>query len=89
MHRRFARWVFRNLLWDAAGTSRQGFARALWATRKLILAALISATLDWAEWTHHHPPDMGFIVVAHFVIAVAVVAIVVYARQLLPHSTGP
>lgn len=85
LHRRFAGWIFHNLLWDPAGTAREGFRKGLWATRKLHLAIVLSALLDWFEWTHHHPPDMAFVALVHFVFTLALVALVVWVRQGFGH----
>ena len=78
IHRRFAGWIFHNLLWDTAGTARAGLLKGLWATRKLLLTVVLSALLDWLEWTHHHPPDMALVALIHFVFAQALVALGVY-----------
>ena len=78
LHRRITSWIFNNLIWDPTGTARTGFRRGLWATRKLILAIVLSALLDWLEWTHHHPPDMALVALVHFVFALALVALGVY-----------
>ena len=78
LHRRITGWILHNLLWDPAGTARQGFRKGLWATRKLILAVVLSALLDWFEWARHHPPDMAFVALLHFVVVLALVALGVY-----------
>jgi len=77
LHRRITGWIFGNLIWDPAGTARQGFRKGLWATRKLTLAVVLSALLDWFEWAHHHPPDMAFVALVHFVVVLALIALVV------------
>jgi hypothetical protein len=81
LHRRITSWIFNNLIWDPAGTAREGFLKGLWATRKLILAIVGSALLDWLEWREHHPPDMVLVALVHFVFALALVAFVVYIWQ--------
>jgi len=78
LHRRITGWIFNNLIWDPAGTARTGFRKGLWAMRKLSLAIVLSALLDWLEWTHHHPPDMPLVALVHFVFALALVALGVY-----------
>ena len=67
-----------HVLWDTTGTPREGFRRAMWATRKLSIVVAIAALLTWVEWVEHHPPDIVVVVLLHFVFAFAAVALVVY-----------
>ncbi len=81
VHRKIGRWILHHLLWDPAGSEREGFWRALWAMRKPLIALAGSAALDWMEWVEHHPPEMAIIVVIHFVFVLAAIALVVYVWQ--------
>ena len=76
-------WIFDNLLWDTAGAAPEGFRRAPWATRKLLIALAGSALLTWWEWVKHHPPEIVIAAVIHFVFMLALMALVIFARQRL------
>ena len=78
---KIARWIFDHLLWDTTGAGPQGFWRGFWATRKLLIALLLSAALDWMEWVEHHPPQMAVVAMVHVVLALAVIALCVYVWQ--------
>jgi hypothetical protein len=86
LHRKIARWIIDHLLWDPTGTSREGFVRALWATRKLSIAILGSALLDWREWVTHHPPEIVLIAFIHFAFVLAAIALVVRIGQWFSRS---
>jgi hypothetical protein len=86
IHRKIALWIFHHLLWDPAGAGPEGFWRALWAMRKLLIALAGSAALDWMEWVEHHPPEMAIVVVIHFVFVLAAIGLVVYVWQSVMRS---
>jgi hypothetical protein len=75
------RWIIDNLLWDTSGTARKGIWRALWATRKLLVAVVVAALLTWAEWVEHHPPEIALAALIHFVFVLAVIALITYVGR--------
>jgi hypothetical protein len=77
IHRKIARWMIDHLLWDTAGTTREGFLRGLWATRKLLAAMAGAALLTWLEWVEHHPPEIAIVALIHFVFVLAAIALIV------------
>jgi hypothetical protein len=81
IRRTITRWIIDHLLWDTSGTAREGFVRWLWATRKLSIAILGSALLDWREWVEHHPPEIVLIAFIHFAFVLAAIALVVRIGQ--------
>jgi hypothetical protein len=78
MHRKIPRWIIDNLLWDTAGTAREGIWGWLWATRKFLGAAAGAAVLTWWEWVEHHPPEIAVVAVIHFVFVLAAIACAVH-----------
>ena len=88
LHKRITGWIFDHLLWDAAGSGRQGFWGGLWATRKLVTALALSAFLTWREWVEHHPPETAIVELIHFVFVLAVIALFVYIGQLFSRRGG-
>jgi len=89
IYRRLALWIFNHLLWDSASPSHGRLWPALWATRKLLAAVALSSLLTWRELVEHHPPDVAFIVIMHFVFVLAVIALFVYIGQWFSHRTSP
>ena len=81
--RKILRWMLDHMLWDTAGAAGRGFLPGLWATRKLLIAFAGSAVLTWWEWVEHHPPDMVFVAIIHFVFVFLLVALLVYLGQWL------
>lgn len=79
--RRAGSWVRLHLLWDTTDTTPQGFRKAMWATRKVIVAIMGAALLTWLEWIEHHPPQIVIIALIHFVFVFAVIGLVVYVGQ--------
>ena len=78
---RITRWIFDNLVWDTTGSAREGILRGLWATRKMSAAIVGATLLTWLEWEKHHPPDIGFVELVHFVFVLAVIGLLVFACQ--------
>jgi hypothetical protein len=85
--RKSTRWIFDHLLWDTTGTTRGGFWRGLWATRKLLVAVVGSALLTWWGWVEHHPPEIVIVALIHFVFAA--IALVVYVGQWFSDKKSP
>ena len=81
MFRKIAQWIVDHLLWDTGGAAGTGFRQGLWATRKLLVAVALSAVLTWREWVEHHPPEIAIVAVMHFVIVLAVIALLVCTAQ--------
>jgi hypothetical protein len=75
------RWIIEHLIWDTTGSARKGLGRALWATRKVIVAVVLSALLTWREWVEHHPPAIAIVAPIHFLFVLAAIALVVYIWQ--------
>lgn len=75
------RWIFDHLLWDTAGTAREGFWKWVWAARKVFGALAGSALLDRLEWIEHHPPQMVVVALIHFVLVLAAIALFVPIGQ--------
>ncbi len=48
------------------------------AARYALIAAAGSVALDWWEWKLHHPPNMVFVAIIHFVFLLIVTAAVCY-----------
>jgi hypothetical protein len=86
---RFTKWIFDHLLWDTAGTARHGFLRALWATRKILIALAGSAVMTWWFWIEHHPSEIVTVALIHFVFVLAVIAFLVYLAQRLSSKKLP
>ena len=81
----WASWFFHHLIWDPAGTSREGLWRGVWGMRKLLIAFAGSGVLTWLEWEEHHPPFIVIVELLHFVFVLAFVAVVVVVRQRFSH----
>jgi hypothetical protein len=77
IHRKITRWIIDHLLWDTAGTAREGFLGGLWAARKLLVAVAGAVLLTWREWVEHHPPEIAVVALIHFVFVLAAIALVV------------
>jgi hypothetical protein len=87
--RKITRWIFDHLLWDTAGTAREGFWRALWATRKLLVAVVGAALLTWWEWIEHHPPAIAIVALIHLVFVLVVIGLLVYIGQRFSNKKSP
>jgi hypothetical protein len=66
-----------------------GVLHALFTPHKVAIALALSGLLDWMEWAMHHPPDIWFVVVFHFVFALGIVSIVVFLWQRLAARCRP
>ncbi len=53
----------------------------MWSYRTVGAALILSALLDWLEWSLHRPPNMAVIAVIHFAFALIVVAVVTKMTQ--------
>lgn len=81
--RRFFAWIFDNLLWDATGSARSGFAGAMWATRKVLIAAAAAGFLTWREWVEYEPRQIMLAALMHFVFVLTAIGFLVYSLQRL------
>lgn len=81
--RRFFAWIFDNLLWDRTGSARYGSAGALWATRKVLIAALAAGFLTWREWVQSEPRQIVFVALVHFAFVLTAIGFLVYSLQRL------
>ena len=81
--RRFFAWIFDNLLWDATGSARSGFAGAMWATRKVLIAAAAAGFLTWREWVVYEPRQIMLAALMHFVFVLTAIGFLVYSLQRL------
>jgi hypothetical protein len=79
--RRFFAWIFDHLLWDTTGSARSGFAGAVWATRKLLIAAALAVFLTWGEWVQHHPSQIILVVLVHFAFVFSAIGLLVYSLR--------
>jgi hypothetical protein len=86
---RFTNWIFDHLLWDTAGTARQGLLRVLWATRKILIAIVGSAVMTWWFWIEHHPSEIASVALIHFVFVMTLIALFVYVAQRLNSKKSP
>ena len=81
--RRFAAWIFDQLLWDTTGSARSGFAGAAWATRKVLMAAAAAVFLTWRESEQLHPPQIMIAALMHFAFILTAIGFLVYSLQRL------
>lgn len=81
--RRFFAWIFDNLLWDTTGSARSGFAGAMWATRKVLIAAAAAGFLTWREWVEYEPHQIMLAALMHFVFVLTAIGFLVYSLQRL------
>ena len=81
--RRFAAWIFDQLLWDTTGSARSGFAGAVWATRKVLMAAAAAVFLTWREWPELHPPQIMIAALMHFAFILIAIGFLVFSVQRL------
>lgn len=81
--RRFFGWIFDNLLWDITGSARSGFAGALWATRKMLIAAAAAGFLTWREWVEYEPHPIVLAALMHFAFVLTAIGFLVYSLQRL------
>ena len=81
--RRFCAWIFDNLLWDTTGSARSGFAGALWATRKVLIAAAAAGFLTWREWVEYEPHQIVLAALTHFAFVLTAIGFLVYSLQRL------
>jgi hypothetical protein len=79
-------WVVDHVLWDKSGKSLQGLWGAIWASRKVLLALLVSAVMTRQERVKHHPPEIALIAVIHFALVLVAVALLVYAGNYFPRG---
>ena len=81
--RRFGIWIFDQLHWDTTGSARSGFAGAVWATRKVLMAAAAAVFLTWREWEQLHPPQIMIAALTHFAFILTAIGFLVYSLQRL------
>ena len=81
--RRFFAWIFDNLLWDTTGSARSGFAGAMWATRKVLIAAAAAGFLTWREWVEYEPHQIMLAALMHFAFVLTAIGFLVYSLQRL------
>ena len=81
--RRFAAWIFDQLLWDTTGGARSGFAGAAWATRKVLMAAAAAVFLTWRERVEIHPGEIMVTALMHFLFVLTAIGFLVYSLQRL------
>ncbi|HZC24243.1 MAG TPA: hypothetical protein VE866_12950 [Candidatus Binatia bacterium] len=81
--RRFFAWIFDNLLWDTTGSARSGFAGAMWATRKILIAGAAAVFLTWREWLEYEPHQIMLAALMHFAFVLTAIGFLVYSLQRL------
>ena len=81
--RMFFAWIFDNLLWDTTGSARSGFAGAIWATRKVLIAAAAAGFLTWREWVEYEPRQIMIVFLMHFAFVLSAIGFLVYSLQRL------
>src|SRR5579859_221239 len=81
--RRFFAWIFENLLWDTTGSARSGFVGAMWATRKVLIAAAAAGFLTWREWVEFEPHQIVLAALVHFTFVLTAIGFLVYSLQRL------
>ena len=81
--RRFFAWIFDDLLWDTTGSARSGFAGAMWAMRKVLIAAAAAGFLTWREWLAHEPRQIMITALMHFAFVLTAIGFLVYSLQRL------
>jgi hypothetical protein len=79
--RRFFAWIFDHLLWDPTGSARSGFAGAVWATRKVLMALAAAVFLTWHEWIEHHPRQIILAAFLHFAFVLTAIGLLVYSLR--------
>jgi hypothetical protein len=77
------RWIFHHLLWDTAGSQREGFRGGLWATRKLSIAVAGTVLLDGVHSMDHSRSPVTAPTIVHFAFMLAVIALAVQIRSRL------
>ena len=81
--RKILRWMLDHMLWDTAGRRRQGILAGPVGDTETSDCFRGIGCADWWEWVEHHPPDMVFVAIIHFVFVFLLVALLVYLGQWL------
>lgn len=84
--RRFFAWIFDNLLWDRTGSARSGFPGVMWATRKVLIAAVAAGFLTWREWVQYEPRQIMIAALMHFAFVLTAIGFLVFSLQRLGRS---